>query len=388
MASGDGVVPIPPPDEATPAGSRWVAPSLIGVGLLVVVLLALQTRPLVPAFEWSSFQGPDEPVILDSLVAVDDRFAVLSSVTDEGVSILWSDGTGDWDGQLLEGSPNQLASGGDRLVAYRVTAGASLVAEEGGWMVTSEIEFPEETRARRASGRSGVVYSDHGLLELSLFGNVWLSSLPGEFTRVVEDPEWGPGVERPFRSSCRPPSRSSPDVPPLAIADETTFVLVSSNPDEPFGIWPVCEPDTWKSDDGMAWSVETTSLSDGGTYVYDMAWRDDMMLAVGGRGSDEPVVWASSDGVEWTDITPTANRSVVVDRVEAGGAGWVILGRDSLRSEPVGWTSRDGSCWERLVSPVGGSEAVVTDDEILIVDRTRYPDMWLGTATGSDGACR
>ena len=388
MASSDEVIHIPPPDDESPAGPRWVAPSLIGIGLVVIVLLVLQTRPLVPAFEWSTFQGPGGPVILDSLVGVEDRFALLSGVTDEGVSILWSDGTGRWQSQSLQGSPNQLTAGEDRLIAYRVRSGILLVPEGGGWAIGSEIEFPEETRSRRASGRSSVVFTDEGLLELSLFGNVWLSPAAGEFTRVIRDPEWGHGVERPFQSACRPPSRSSPDVPPLAVADGTTFVLVSSNPDEPFGIWPVCEPETWASDDGLAWSVGQTRLSDGGAYVYDMAWRDGMMVAVGGRGIDEPAVWASRDGVEWTDITLTANRSVVVDQVEAGEAGWVILGRDSLGSRPVGWTSRDGSCWELLSSPIGGSEAVVTDDEILVVDLTRYPEMWLGTPTGSRGACR
>jgi hypothetical protein len=388
VASSDGVIHIPPPDEEPPAGPRWVAPSLIGVGLAVIVLLVLQTRPLVPAYEWSTFRGPQGPVIIDSLVAVEDRFAVLTGVTEEGVSLLWSDGTGPWQSQLLEGSPNQLAAGEERLVAYRVRRGARLVPEGGRWILDAEIEFPEETRSRRASGRSSVVHIDEGLLMFSLFGNVWFSSAAGEFTPVIRDPEWGHGVERSFRSACRPPSRSSPDVPPLAIAEGTTFALVSSNPDEPFGIWPVCEPDTWASDDGVAWSVETTSLGDGGTYVYDVAWRDGLMVAVGGRGIDRPAVWASGDGVEWTDITPTANPSVVVDRVEAGEAGWVILGRDSLRSEPVGWTSRDGSCWEPLPTPIGGSEAVVTDDEILIVDLTLYPDMWLGAPTGSRGECR
>jgi hypothetical protein len=65
----------------------------------------------------------------------------------------------------------------------------------------------------------------------------------------------------------------------------------------------------------------------------------------------------------------------------------VILGRDSLQSTSVGRTSRDGECWEPLAPRVGGSEAVVSDEAILVVDRTAFPQMWLATPTGSSGVC-
>jgi hypothetical protein len=381
-------VHIPPPDDE-PAQSRgWVVPLLVVVGVLAVVLLFFQTRDLGPAFEWSVAQGPSGPVNLDSLVGLDDRVAVLSGVTRDGVSIWWTDDEGEWQTQILDGSPTQLAAGSDRLAAYRVRTGSVMVLEDDGWVVDSEIELPAETRSRQASGRPGIVLTPDGILELSLFGDVWWSSLDEDFTRVITNPSWGQGVEQPFQSACRPPSRSSPDVPPLVIAGETLMALVSSNPAEPFGIWPACEPVVWTSDDGINWSMERTSLTGEGNYVYDVAWKDDMLIAVGGRGIDEPVAWGSSDGIEWTDITPTTNRSIILYRVEASGAGWVILGRDPLGSRTVGWTSRDGSCWEALAPDVGGTEAVVTDEEILIVDRATFPEMWLGTATGFNGTCR
>ncbi len=54
----------------------------------------------------------------------------------------------------------------------------------------------------------------------------------------------------------------------------------------------------------------------------------------------------------------------------------------------MGWTSRDGSCWEALEPQVRGTEAVVTEEEIVIVDRANLPEMWLGSATGFNGICR
>ena len=134
--------------------------------------------------------------------------------------------------------------------------------------------------------------------------------------------------------------------------------------------------------------MQATSLAEEAAYVYDLAWRDGVLVAVGGYAIGEPAVWTSEDGVEWVEITPEMAAAVDLYRVEAGAVGWVVLGRDSLESRPVGWTSIDATCWEPLPPSVGGGEAVVTGDHILLVDRTGLPGMWLATPTGSPGACR
>lgn len=383
------VVEIPPPDHGeTPLNRRRLLPLLAVVGLFAGALFLSQTRPRTPAYTWSLIQGPPGLVNLDSLVALGDRFAMLSAITDRGVSIWWSDRSGEWASQPVDGSPTQLAAGGNRLAAYRVSSGEVLGHEPDGWVSQYEVEFPEETRSRQASGRPSVVLTDESLLVLTLFGDVWRSSSGSEFRRVIEDPSWGQGVELGFLSACRPPNRSSPDVPPLVVAESRILALTSSNTNEPFGVWPVCEPVLWSSDKGIDWSSTQTNLTEAGNYVYDLAWRDGLFVAVGGRGIDEPLVWTSADGVEWDEVTITTQTSVVFFRVEAGDAGWVILGRDVLGTGSVGWTSADGSCWERMELPVGGSEAVVAEEAILLVDRASYPDLWLGSPTGSRGTCR
>lgn len=383
----DTFVQIPAQDDGgAPSKRRWLISMIVMAGLAALALLEVNTRPPQPAYRWSPVQGPLGAMNLDSLVALKNRFAVLSGITEEGVLLWWTDESGEWVSQVMDGSPTQLASGANRLAAYRVRTGEVLVPDGDGWATEHEIDFPAETRTRQASGRPSVVVMADAILELSLFGDVWWSPSGGSFTRVIENPTWGQGLEQPFRSACLPPNRSSPDVAPIIVTDGALMALVPSQTDEPFGVWPVCEPLLWWSHDGSDWSSETTNISGDGNYVYDLAWRDGLLVAVGGRGLDQAVVWSSIDGVNWRDVTPETNRSVVIHRVEAGGAGWVILGQDTLES--VGWTSADGSCWEPLEPPIGGTEAVVTDEEILIVDRSSYPDMWLAIPTGSKGTCR
>ena len=383
------VVHIPPPDD-DPGHQiiRFNAWWAIGLFLIAVALLFSQTRPLAPAFEWTAAAPPPGPLNLDSIVALDDGIALLSGVTSDGVLLWWQESSGAWESQLLEGSPTQLSRAGDRLIAYRTRGGALWRRASRGWIQTHDLEFPAATRARQASGRPSVLGAADGLLELSLFGDVWSLVPDGEPTLVIEDPAWGHGVEQPFTSSCRPPSRSSPDVPPLVATDSVMVAMTSSNLDEPFGIWPVCEPVTWTSTNGTEWSMATTTLTTGGIYVYDLAGSDDTLLAVGGRGIGRPGIWSSNDGIEWVDITPPMPEAVDLYRIEAGPAGWVILGRDSLESRPVGWTSVDTTCWEPLPGHVGGGEAVVTADHIFILDRVGSPDLWMSTPTGSLGACR
>jgi hypothetical protein len=384
----DTVLHIPPDNDEPPHDARWIVPLVVIVGAFAIGLLVVQTRPLAPAYRWSMVDGPDGPVNLDSLIADGNSVAVLSGIADRGVSIWWSNDAGQWRRQLLDGSPTQLAAGDGRVAAYRVRSGAVIALEGERWVVESEIEFPAETRSRQASGRPSIVVTANGLLEMSLYGDVWWSRGDGDFTLVIEDPAWGQGVETRFESACRPPSRSSPDVPPYVVADGTMLALGPSNTDEPFGIWPVCEPVVWSTSDGSNWSVKPTSLGKDSLYVYDLAWRDGVLIAVGGYAIGEPAVWASDDGIEWAEITPDTAGAVDLYRVEAGPAGWVILGHDNLESRPVGWTSSDGLCWEPLPHPVSGGEAVVTGNNILLVDRTDLPGMWLATPTGSAGACR
>jgi hypothetical protein len=356
------------------------------VGLVVIVPI---TRPANPDLEWKRGTGPTGPINLDSLVANNDGFALLSGVTTDGV-LLWSSRDGEtWDYRPLRGSPSQLAVMGDRIFAYGVGAGRILTREGESWVEGEEIVFPDELRARQGSGRPTLIADESGFIVTSILGDVWWSADGSAFDLVVAHPKWGPGqtVEVPFDSVCRPPTRTSPDVPPMVTTDSGFAALISNSPAEPFGIWPVCEPQLLSSADGRSWTGIDAALGDG-SYVYNMAWRDGRFTAVGGTGIGQPAVWTSVDGRDWVGVaTLGAVSGVDLYTVQAGPAGWLILGRDGQRSNAIGWTSADGLCWSMLPEEVDGAGAAVSGDQIMIVDRITYPRTWVAESTGSTGSC-
>ncbi|MGH8872661.1 MAG: hypothetical protein ACRDWS_11855 [Acidimicrobiia bacterium] len=388
--SPDVVVEIPPPETAPVEERRWglalmFLAMIIGLSVFVTV-----TQPRLPPIEWERRTGPDGSINLDSLVATAERFALLSGMTVDGV-LLWSSNEGQaWQSTPLRDAPSQLAPIGDGLIAYGVKTGRMVTIEDDAWVEDGEsIVFPDEVRSRQASGRPSVVGAEDGFLAMSLSGDVWWSTEAGQFEKVLADPSWGPGqaVEVPFDSECRPPTRTSPDVPPMVETDSGLVAMISSNPAEPFGIWPVCEPKVWSSGDGRSWSGSDTTLENG-AYVYNLAWREGRLTAVGGFGVGAPAVWTSTDGQTWEPIDSfTALAGIDLYTIEAGPAGWVILGRDREGSGTVGWTSTDGLCWTALPWYVNGGEAAVTSEHIVVLDRTAYPEIWVGTATGESGSC-
>lgn len=356
-------------------------------GLFVIVSI---TEPRIPPLEWTRQLGPSDSVNIDSLVGTNDGFALLSGMTAEGVVLWWSDDGSSWSSQTLQGAPSQLAPLDNGLLAYSVRIGRMLESVADQWLEAEDnLVFPDEVRSRQGSGRPSLVDTQNGLLALSLYGDVWWSQDRATFDLVVADPAWGSGseVDLAFDSVCRPPTRISPDAPPVVETESGLVALVSSNPAEPFGIWPVCEPEVWFSDDGSTWTGSGAILGDG-AYVYNLAWRQGRFTAVGGFEIGTPAVWTSTDGIDWEPIGTFASvADADLYTVEAGPAGWVILGRNSEGSGTVGWTSLDGLCWLPLPLPVSGSDSAVTTEHILIVDRTTYPVVWRGAVTGGNGAC-
>jgi hypothetical protein len=382
------LVEIPSP-ESSPVGARWWGRALLALASVagLVVILSV-TEPRVPPVDWTRTVGPSGSVNLDSLVATPDGFALLSGMTTEGV-LLWSSTDGStWRSQPLQDAPSQLAVVDDGLIAYSVRRGRMIEPTGEGWVEAAEsLVFPDEVRSRQGSGRPSLIGTEDGMLAMSLFGDVWWSGDGAQFDRVVADPDWGPGAELPFDSVCRPPIRTSPDVPPMVVTDSGMVAMISSNPAEPFGIWPVCEPQLWFSDDGQTWTDSDSTLGDR-AYVFNLGWRDGRFTAVGGFGIGRPAAWTSTDGRAWEPMAFfTDLEEVDLFTVESGAAGWVVLGRDSEGSDTVGWTSSDGLCWNVLPDSIDGGDAAVSAEHIIVFDRTTYPELWQGTTTGGNGAC-
>jgi hypothetical protein len=348
---------------------------------LVIVLI---TRPAPSGPEWVEQQGPGGPVNLDSLVAIDTGFAVLSGVTADGVLLWWSQDGVTWESHPLPGAATRLAGADNVLVAYNGARALLLAFLDGSWQFREEQAFPDEMRMGQSPGRSSLVHGPHGWIITSISGDVWSWDL-AEFQQVVTNPAWGPGqtVEVPFESSCRPPTSISPDAPAMIATDTGFLALISSNPDEPFGMWPVCEPSTWLSEDGRTWSATDAGFVEG-AYVYNVAWREERLLAVGGHGIGEPAVWSSEDGERW-DLLAGFDPGSGVDlySVRAGEAGWVIMGQETETSSPVGWVSPDGTCWTALPADVDADDAALTADWMMLVQRATYPQTWIATGPRS-----
>lgn len=389
MASSRGSVQeIPPPDSIPAPQRRGVFLIALLVLVVVSVVIVRLTSPIQPSLEWSRQTLPPGTVNLDTLTASDHGFAFLSGMTADGIMIWSTDDSHRWQSHPVAGAASQLTAIGSSLFAYGVHRGQFINEEDGAWLGGVEILFPDEVQSRHASRRPSVIGDDNRVVGVSVLGEVWWTDDGEHFEDVNTGSEWGPGTERVFDPACNPPSRNSPDVPPFVDTGEILVTLIPSNEYEPFGVWPVCEPRTWTSDDGLTW-IATQSVLGSGAYVYGFAWRQGRYTAVGGFGVGESVAWTSDDGLEWEEIRQlSALPDVDLFSVDSGQAGWVVLGESGRTQGLVGWTSLDGLCWEPLPEFVRGADAAVSQGQILVLERGLTSGLWIGAVTGEEGDCQ
>jgi hypothetical protein len=366
----------------------WGRGLVLSAVVVAVGVFVASTAPRTQSTEWTGHRGPSGAVNLDSLIAFDDGFAMLSGMTGEGV-VLWSSADGaQWTPQPLQGAPSQLSVLGGSLIAYDGLSGRMIERLGDEWVEGDPFPFPDNVRSRQGSGRPSVIGDDGAFLAVGLAGDVWLSEDGSVFDEVVPEPMWGPGVEQPFDSACRPRSRTSPDIPPLVFTDSGYLAMTSSNSSEPFGISPVCEPTIWHSENGSDWTQNGSPLQSG-AFVYDLAWREGRFVAVGGLDIGDSAAWTSTDGLDWEMFSPGGSWGEVdLISVEAGRGGWIVVGTSSEGLGFAGWTSTEGVCWEALPVDVGGGDAVVATSQVMVVDRARYPELWVGSRLSADGSCR
>jgi hypothetical protein len=158
-------------------------------------------------------------------------------------------------------------------------------------------------------------------------------------------------------------------------------------------------PALWYSDDGLEWTrIEDTSGAFGAeysayadestTWLTDIADNGSRMVAVGidildraGVSSDlnpkvkAMAVWYSDDGHAWTrvphndDVFGMTGGEGPAERVVATDTGFVAVGQEyppSASSASI-WTSPDGETWTRAEAPGAVSDAVTTENGVLLV---------------------
>jgi hypothetical protein len=352
----------------------------LGSGLSVGVF-----RSPDPRLQWSQVRGPEGALVLESLTATGDGFVVLSGAA--GGARVWHSGDGvEWVASPLPEVLEALVVVGDELVGFRQQTGIRLRRSAAGWEPGDTIALPDWVRVGNGSDRPGLVVGPAGFLAGTISGELHWSGDGATFTPVITDARWGPGGGQLPRFACAPPAISALDVPPLVATDGGFVALVASDPEDAFGIWPVCEPRVWRSPDGVAWSPDAGAPPFGdAAYVYDLAWRDGRFVAAGGRGVDDPLVWVSDDAVSWTEIpfgVPGLLASTEVRSVKVGGQGWLVLGERVDRPGAVAWTSLDGLEWRRVPELGEGRVAAVGDEFIVIADRADLPRLWLARPSG------
>jgi len=385
--------------QVMPDGSRRTTPrpiprfriglaAALVAGAMFVFFLMGSNRgaPIV----WEAIEPPAGVVNMESLIVTPDGFSVLSQPGEQGVT-LWSSVDGrDWSANSLPGAPFRVVVAGDQLIGFRGSSATLLSREAGVWNETASFDLPEPVRIGYGSGRSGLVAAGDYFLPLTLTGDVYWSEDGSSFELVVAEPAWGVEIGMPTRRDCQPPVAVSLDVPPVVATPEGFFALVSRQALDPFGVWPVCEPEVWSSADGLRWTPITEEPPFGpGAYVYDIDWRAGRWVAIGGVAFTEPAVWVSDDAQTWRRIPFSgADEPVELRSVEAGDLGWVLLGELADRPGLLGWVSRDGECWELLPKEVQGRVAAVGTDRLLIADRIGFLEPWLGVVEGGVLAVR
>jgi hypothetical protein len=386
LVAGEMTSPITPEIETPEQGRVRPPRRTTWWWLPVTIALAL-------VFFWNATAGPKSTVLwtfvvqslasihADSLVWYPDEFAFLTTPAEEGVTMWYSDNGLVWSERRLAGSPTRLVTKGETVFAFAGYWIAEFTLEEEP--SPDRLDFPLLVRVGYGSGRAGMAGGSKGLVAQAFTGDVFWSDGASAFQRVVISPAWGEATGMPVGSPCDPPTTNSVDVPPLVATDDGFFTMVSVEGVEPFGMWPVCQPQIWWSGNGRDWERRTTgSPLPAGAYVYDLGWRDGLLVAVGGFGFDQPALWSSTDGSHWELSKELPTAGYHLREVAAGPLGWVVLGENSSRPGGVGWISPDGECWQPLPDQIWGREAAVGEDRIVITEHGNFPLIWAGIASG------
>jgi hypothetical protein len=359
---------------------------LIGLLLTIagLVVFWVFTTSAHSTIVWTFASQPEGTVHVDSLVATPEGFALLAG-PDEGGVTLWTSNNGiTWSRRYVSGSPNRLLVAGNDLLAFSGRWVMRLGTDTDGETQVSRIDLPLLVRVGYGSGRPGLVAGSEGLVAQAFTGDVFWAAQGSPFEQVVAAPDWGEATGMPTRGACDPPNVSSVDVPPIVAIPNGFVTLVSVDSSDPFGIWPVCEPEVWASADGQDWKkISEGSPFGAGAYVYDMAWREGRLVSVGGIGFDQPALWVSDDGSSWKKAERLpSDDNFELREVAAGGLGWVVLGEKSDRPGLTGWVSPDGDCWRQLPSHVSGRQAAVGSDRLVLASHGTFPLIWVGLPTG------
>jgi len=396
-------VPTVGGDESSPPSSRraWpIAGAVIAAVVLAVVAGGVEGDRLAenaerrpnqapvatagdppPASQWNLVVEDIESLLPETIIRTADGFAVIAGPGGGGPAI-WTTTNGiDWSRTDLDFAPHGLAFDGSHLLAYRDATLWSFAKRDTRWIVEQETELPVLVRLGYLSHRPSVTPFRQTVLMQTPEGELYAQAENGDFDIVVplgvwsreEQTAWDVATAPRVPDHCRPPRAGSVDYVPIIEVGGNLLALVSGGDGRPHGIWPLCEPSPWASEDGREWSRQTPSTPFvSGAYIYDVAATDAGVIAVGGVGAAWPAMWVLDDGSTWVrratlDIDGFSNYQPT--QIEAGPAGWIITGQKANSPDVAAWISVDGRCWERVPDVIAAHGIAVGDEEIVITSR-------------------
>ena len=106
--------------------------------------------------------------------------------------------------------------------------------------------------------------------------------------------------------------------------------------------------DVWRSNDGVNWSVATTTANFSKRYGHNTVVFNNKMFVIGGNdGSFKNDVWSSSDGINWSLATGNAGFTAREDfaAVVFDQKIWVLAGLSGGGFLKDVWNSLDGGTW-------------------------------------------
>ncbi len=129
-------------------------------------------------------------------------------------------------------------------------------------------------------------------------------------------------------------------------------------------------PAVWVSTDGRSWTEVTgvpapSSAATApllatadlipfiGSWMTDVAFDGDLLVAVGEVVGSPGAVWTSLDGTIWSLVagTPFGEDNTRPEWIAAGAPGWMVVTREHIEGDAPGpmftWWSSDGSTWTR-----------------------------------------